>query len=58
VCLPLSRWVDGLLFGITTRDVATYAVAGGVLACVGLGAAWLPAWRAARMNPTSALRST
>jgi predicted permease len=57
-CVPLSRWVDGLVFGITTRDAVTYAVAGGVLACVGLGAAWLPAWRAARMNPTSALRST
>jgi putative ABC transport system permease protein len=57
-CLPLSRWVDGLVFGVTTRDAVTYAVAGAVLAVVGLVAAWLPAWRAARVNPTSALRST
>ena len=58
VCMPLSRWVEGLVFGVTTRDAMTYGVAGLVLAAVGLVAAWLPAWRAARMNPTSALRST
>lgn len=56
-CVPLSRWVDGLVFGVTTRDALTYGVAGVMLAVVGLVAAWVPAWRAARMNPTSALRS-
>ncbi|HTV03564.1 MAG TPA: ADOP family duplicated permease [Luteitalea sp.] len=55
-CVPLSRWVEGLVFGVTTRDLAIYGVAGGVLAVVGVLAAWLPAWRAARMNPTAALR--
>ncbi len=55
-CVPLSAWVESLIFGITGRDLATYALAGLTLAAVGLAAAWLPAWRAARMNPTSALR--
>jgi hypothetical protein len=57
-CFPLSRWVDGLMFGVTARDALTYALAGAALAIVGLGAAWLPAWRASRMNPTIAHRST
>ena len=57
-CVPLSAWVDSLVFGITARDVATYALAATALGAVGLGAAWMPAWRASRMNPTSALRST
>jgi putative ABC transport system permease protein len=57
-CVPLSAWIESLVFGITGRDIATYALAGLSLAGVGLAAAWLPAWRAARMNPTSALRSS
>ena len=55
-CVPLSRWVEGLVFGVTARDTLAYSVAGIVLAVVGLAAAWVPAWRAARMNPTAALR--
>jgi putative ABC transport system permease protein len=55
-CVPLSRWVEGLVFGVTARDTLAYGVAGVVLAVVGLAAAWVPAWRAARMNPTTALR--
>ena len=58
VCVPLSRWIEGLVFGVTTRDLVTYGVAAAVLALVGLTAAWVPAWRAARMNPTIALRTT
>jgi ABC-type antimicrobial peptide transport system permease subunit len=44
------------VFGVTARDTLAYGVAGVVLAVVGLAAAWVPAWRAARMNPTTALR--
>jgi ABC-type antimicrobial peptide transport system permease subunit len=57
-CVPLSAWVESLVFGIAVGDLATYALAGVALAIVGLGAAWLPAWRASRINPTIALRST
>ena len=35
-CVPLSRWVDGLVFGVTTRDALTYGLAGAVLAVAGL----------------------
>jgi hypothetical protein len=57
VSVPLGHWVEGLLYGVTVRDLGTYALAAVALAIVGVAAAWIPAWRASRLNPTSALRS-
>jgi predicted permease len=58
VSVPLARWVEGLLYGVTVRDLGTYALAAAALMVVGFAAAWVPAWRASRLNPTSALRAT
>jgi putative ABC transport system permease protein len=52
----LSGLLRGLLFGIGPRDTATYAVVPLLLAVVALMAAWLPARRAARVEPVEALR--
>jgi predicted permease len=52
----LRRFVEAALFGVTVLDAPTIIVAGVVLAIVGFGAALLPAWRAATVNPTDALR--
>ena len=49
--------VSGLLFGVSAHDPATLAVAMLALASVGLAAAWIPAQRAASINPTTALRA-
>ena len=54
--LWLSGFVRNLLFGLEPTDSATLVAAAVVLACVALAAAWLPARRAARLDPTSALR--
>jgi predicted permease len=54
--LPLAKLVSGLLYGVTAADPATYAVAVGILALVGMLAAMLPARRAARVDPMVALR--
>ena len=53
----LSRLVESQLFGVHALDAPTIAAASGLLAAVALGAATLPAWRAASVSPTDALRA-
>ena len=52
----LTRTLSTLLFGVTPHDPATFAAAAGVLTIVALAAAAVPAWRAARVDPATALR--
>jgi predicted permease len=54
--LGVSRVVATLLFGVSPRDVAAFAVAVGLMAVVALLATILPARRAAQVDPTVALR--
>jgi len=46
-----------LLFGVSSWDVSTLLAVGGVLAMAALLASWLPARRAASVNPVEALRA-
>jgi putative ABC transport system permease protein len=55
--LGLSRYVESLLFEVPPTDAATYGVVFGVLTTVALAAAYLPARRAARIDPMLALRT-
>lgn len=58
VCALLAaRFLVDQLWGVTTRDPATYAVVMALLGLVGLAACLWPALRAARVNPTTALRA-
>jgi ABC-type antimicrobial peptide transport system permease subunit len=52
----LGRLVEAQLFGVTALHGPTILLASGLLAVVALGAAMLPAWRAASVSPTEALR--
>jgi putative ABC transport system permease protein len=52
----LTRWIASLLFGVTTTDLATHLVVFVVLGTVGLLASYLPARRAAGVDPMVALR--
>jgi ABC-type antimicrobial peptide transport system permease subunit len=51
-----SRLITSFLYGLKPTDVTTLAGAMALLAIVALGAAYLPARRAARVDPMDALR--
>ena len=51
-----ARFVEALLFQLEPRDPVTFAGAAAVLVAVGVVAAWLPAHRAARLDPVTVLR--
>ncbi len=53
----MARFLASLLFGVTPFDVVAFAAAPAVLLAVALGACLLPAWRAASVPPTEALRA-
>ena len=53
----LSRLLGNLLFGVEPLDPATYAAVSAALLAVALAACIVPAWRAARVDPVTALRS-
>jgi putative ABC transport system permease protein len=53
----LAQLLSSLLFGITALDPLTFIGVPTVLGAVALLASWLPARRAARVNPVAALKS-
>ncbi len=54
--LAATRVMASMLYGVTPRDPATMVVAAGVLLAVAALAAAIPAWRASRTDPITALR--
>jgi predicted permease len=52
----LTRVMASLLFGISSTDVATFAVIPVLLALVAFAATAIPAWRATRVDPMVVLR--
>lgn len=54
--LLLLRSLGTLLFGVTPYDVPTYAIVVVLLGAIAALASWLPARRAARIEPLAALR--
>ncbi len=52
----LTRLLASLLYGVGAMDPSTLGAVMLLLAVVGLVACWLPAWRAAAVNPMVALR--
>ena len=54
--IGLTRLLSSLLFGVKPGDFATFAAVAALLLAVALIAAWIPARRAMRVDPTYALR--
>jgi putative ABC transport system permease protein len=57
VALAGSHLIQSMLFRVDARDPITYATVSGLLAMVAFLACWLPARRAARLDPASAIRT-
>lgn len=51
-----GRMVRGLLFGVAPNDPTTFAGVAVLMAVIGLAACWIPALRAARVDPAMTMR--
>ncbi len=52
----LTRYVEAFLFQVEPHNLTTYAAAAGILIVAGLAAAFVPARRASKVDPMTALR--
>jgi putative ABC transport system permease protein len=55
VAAGITRWMSSLLFGVTPVDAATFAAAASVLVIAALAASYIPARRAAAVDPVVTL---
>ena len=55
--IAITRGLRALLYGVTPLDSLTFAGVTGLVAMVAIVAVGLPAWRAARVDPTVAVRA-
>ena len=54
--LALTRVLDSLIYGVQSWDPLVFVSAGALLCVVAAAAAYLPALRATRVDPLTALR--
>lgn len=52
-----ARVLASMLYGVAATDATTYAGAASLMVAITLAASYVPAWRASRVDPMTALRS-
>jgi predicted permease len=52
-----TRVIQGLLFGVAPHDPATFLGVAVIMAAIGISACWIPAARAARIDPAITMRA-
>jgi len=57
VSFAASSALRAVLYGVGSTDIATYAAGCAVLVAATLAASWIPAWRAARVDPMEVMRA-
>ena len=57
IAAATTRAIANLIYGVSPLDGWTYACTAGLLAAVGLGAAYVPARRAVQVSPVEAIRA-
>lgn len=55
--LGMTRWLSSSLYGVEKHDAVTFVAVGALISTVGLMALYIPARRAARIDPVIALRA-
>lgn len=55
--IAAARALEALLYGVTPADTATMVTTGAAMAVIAVAASLQPAWRAARSDPSAALRA-
>ena len=53
----MTRVLSGMVYGVGTRDPATFVVVAGLIGAVAVAASLVPALRAARVDPLTAMRT-
>jgi ABC-type lipoprotein release transport system permease subunit len=56
IAFVAGRFVETLLFQTSPRSPSAFAVAAALIVIVALAATFIPAWRASRVDPVTALR--
>jgi putative ABC transport system permease protein len=56
IALPASRLLRSFLYGASARDPVAYLSVAGILTIAGIAASYIPARRAARVDPATTLR--
>ncbi len=54
--IAAMRALSGIVFGLPKVDVVSLSFAAAVLAATAIAASFIPAWRAAHLDPVQALR--
>jgi ABC-type antimicrobial peptide transport system permease subunit len=55
--MAASRFLEAQLYQVTAHDLRTYLASAGVIVLAVLAGAWLPAWRASRVDPLETMRA-
>jgi ABC-type antimicrobial peptide transport system permease subunit len=56
ISAAVSKLMTAFLFGLTSTDAVTFVVGSTILCLVAIAASYIPARRAAHLDPLSALR--